>query len=450
MKRFSRTLIVVIALAALAGCGAWLFSHRTVAPSGAFQATRIGRGDIVARINATGTLEPEEVVDVGAQVAGQIIAFGKDESGKPIDYGSVVKAGMVLARIDDSLYALDAAQARSNLGQAEAGAQRAQADLGQLQAKLDQAANDWKRAQTLGPGNALAQTSYDAYKAGFETAKANLEVGRATLAQSQAAVVQAQAALQRAERSVAYCVIKSPVDGVIIDRRVNIGQTVVASLSAPSLFLIARDLKRMQVWVSVNEADIGNIHSGQPVTFTVDAHPDRTFQGQVGKVRLNASMTQNVVAYTVEVVTDNSSGVLLPYLTANVQFEAARRSGVLYVSNSALRWSPTPQEIAPEFRGSRVASGRDAASPGGAPGEGGGGPRGRAGILWTEGPGGLRPVSVQTGLTDGRRTEVQGDGVSEGLEVVAGDRRADQSGQADPAADANPFTPQIGRGGRGR
>ena len=157
-----------------------------------------------------------------------------------------------------------------------------------------------------------------------------------------------------AQRNLSYCTIKSPVKGVIIDRRVNIGQTVVSSLNAPSLFLIAKDLKRMEVWVSVNEADIGNIHQGQPVSFTVDAYPNEIFHGEVGKVRLNATMTQNVVTYTVEVITDNSSGKLLPYLTANVLFELSQKENVLLVPNVALRWSPQTKQVAPEFRTERL------------------------------------------------------------------------------------------------
>src|SRR5262249_17831768 len=139
---------------------------------------------------------------------------------------------------------------------------------------------------------------------------------------------------------------------------VNIGQTVVSSLNAPSLFLIAKDLTRIQVWVSVNEADIGHIKSGAPVTFTVDAFPVRIFQGQVGKIRLNATMTQNVVTYTVEVNTDNADGRLLPYLTANARFETGRRSGVLAVPNAALRWRPHESQIVPAYRQTERRSGR--------------------------------------------------------------------------------------------
>src|SRR5215831_2594864 len=150
--------------------------------------------------------------------------------------------------------------------------------------------------------------------------------------------------------SFEYCTIISPVKGIIIDRRVNIGQTVVSSLSTPSLFLIAKDLTRIQVWVSVNEADIGNVHPGQPVTFTIDAFPNQVFHGQITNIRLNATMTQNVVTYTVAVTTDNADGKLLPYLTANVRFVTGSRHNVLVVPNAALRWQPQSNQIAPQFR----------------------------------------------------------------------------------------------------
>ena len=305
-------------------------------PAVTFTTATVTRGDLTAAISATGTVEPEDVIDVGAQVAGRIVFFGKDKNGKEIDYGSEVEDGTVLAQIDDALYAADAAQAR-------AAAVRAEADLGQLQAKLFQAKRDWERAQKLGPSDALSQSDYDAAKSAFDVAQANVAVGRA-------AIGQAQATLQRAEQNLSYCTIKSPVKGVIIDRRVNIGQTVVSSLNAPSLFLLALDLKRMQVWVSVNEADIGSIHTGQPVSFTVDTYPGQVFRGEVGKIRLNATMTQNVVTYTIEVITDNSDGKLLPYLTANVQFELSRSTGVLLVPNAALRWFPQPAQVDAKFK----------------------------------------------------------------------------------------------------
>jgi HlyD family secretion protein len=421
------TVIAAGALAVLGGLGAWhLYGERE--PVTKLRTVPLKRADLLATIGATGTVEPEEVVDVGAQVAGQINAFGKDVNGMPVDYGSVVDEGTVLAKIDDSLYAADVQQAQANLNSARA-------NVVQSQARLNQARQDWERAQKLGPSEALAPSAYDQYKASFEIAKANLAV-------AQAAVAQNQATLNRAQRNLGYCTIKSPVKGVIIDRRVNIGQTVVASLNAPSLFLIAKDLKRIQVWVSVNEADIGHIHPGQDVTFTVDAFPGEVFHGEVGKVRLNASMTQNVVTYTVVVNTDNSDGKLLPYLTANVQFITGHRENVLAVPNAALRWTPQADEIAPEFRQiAETAYTGEAPGPASSPA-----PSSRDGpqrTLWIAQGNFVRPARVKTGLSDGTLTEVAGAGLSEGMKVVVGE----QSPRVTAAAGggASPFTPQFGR-----
>jgi len=408
-----------------------------------FRTAPVKRGDLVAAISATGTVEPEEVIDVGAQVAGRIIEFGKGENGKTVDYGSAVQAGTVLARIDDALYAADVTMAAAQLQQAKAGVQRAEADLAQMQAKLYQAERDWQRAQELGPSSrALAESSYDGYKSGFETARANVAVGKAAIVQAEGSVAQAQAALDRAQRNLGYCTITSPVKGVIIDRRVNIGQTVVSSLNAPSLFLLAKDLTRMQVWVSVNEADIGSIHPGQPVRFTVDTYPGETFRGHVGKVRLNATMTQNVVTYTVEVITDNSDGRLLPYLTANVQFELARRDKVLMVPNAALRWSPLPLQVAEEFRGlaEREARGISDAEVQQGGGEEGAKPGGEN--IWVQDGKSIRPLTVTKGLSNGSMTEVQGEGLVEGMAVITGERQAVRQ------SNTNPFTPQMLRGKR--
>ena len=452
MRRYLRTTIVTLVLVGLLiGSAAW-YLNRGNAQSATFRTVPVKRGDLVATISATGTLEPEEVVDVGAQVAGQIMNFGKDKNAKTIDYGSAIEEGTVLAQIDDSLYAADVAQNAAQLALANAGVRRAEADLGQMQAKLYQAQRDWDRAQKLGPSDALAQTQYDAYQSAYETAKANLAVGDAAIVQAKSTVDQAAANLKRAQRNLSYCTIKSPVKGVIIDRRVNIGQTVVSSLNAPSLFLIAKDLNRIQVWVSVNEADIGNIHPGQPATFTVDAFPGQVFKGTVGKIRLNATMTQNVVTYTVEVVTDNSDGKLLPYLTANVQFEESRRNSVLLVPNAALRWMPQDPQIAPDARA-------DATSTTGAersattqatrtPGSGDlAEPAQARGTLWTPDGNFVRPVRVHVGMSDGAMTEISGKDLQEGTPIVVSVVRPEAGG--DSTAGTNPFTPQLGRARNG-
>ena len=440
-----RIAIVLIVLGVLVAGAAWYLLGRN-GPVMAYRTAPVKRGDLLVSISATGTVEPEEVIDVGAQVAGQIMSFGKDAGGRTVDYGSAVEAGTVLAKIDDSLYAADAAQAEAQVQSGRAALQRAESDLGQLRAKLQQAERDWRRAQKLGPSEALAEASYDAYKSAYESAAANLAVGQAAILQARAGLAQAEALRRRAQRNLSYCTITSPVKGVIIDRRVNIGQTVVASLNAPSLFLIAKDLKRMQVWVAVNEADIGKIQPGQPVTFTVDAFPGETFRGEVGKVRLNASMTQNVVTYTVEIVTDNSNGRLLPYLTANVQFELNRRGNVFLVPNAALRWKPAPDQVAPEFREASSRSGegkekegrRPAAGEAAAPGE----PANRAELWQPEGDS-VRPLAVQVGLSDGTLTEVAGEQLADGLMVVTG---VQQQASAKTAT-STPFAPSFSRGG---
>jgi HlyD family secretion protein len=432
----------------IVGVGAAWYLLRSGDSETAYHTAEVKRGDLLVSISATGTVVPEEVIDVGAQIAGQIVSFGKDAAGRSVDYGSVVEEGTVLAKIDDSLYSADAAQAEAQVQSGRAALRRAEADLGQLRAKLHQAERDWQRAQKIGPSEALAEASFDAYRSAYESAAANVAVGQAAILQSRASLAQSEALLRRAQRNLSYTTIKSPVKGVIIDRRVNIGQTVVASLNAPSLFLIAKDLKRMQVWVAVNEADIGKIRPDQPVTFTVDAFPGETFRGEVGKVRLNASMTQNVVTYTVEVITDNSSGRLLPYLTANVQFELNRRAGVLQVPNAALRFRPAAEQVAPEFRDDFVSAGKGRGQPkeGQRPAFG---PPADADApaslasLWLPAGEHVRPFAVKAGISDGTMTEVAGEQLAEGLKVVTGVQL--QAG-AQPGT-SNPFTPSFSRGG---
>jgi HlyD family secretion protein len=448
MNRLVRRGVLALIFIAILASAAFWFLKRSDTPSVSLRTVPIKRGDLVATISATGTVEPEEVVDVGAQVAGRIVAFGKDRSGKTIDYGSDVEKGTVLAQIDDSLYTAEVAQVKAQLEQANAGVLRAEADLGQFQAKLFQAERDWKRAQQLGPSEALSQSDYDAALSAYEVAKANLAVGKAAIVQAKKAVSQSEPTVRRAQQNLDYCTIKSPVKGIIIDRRVNIGQTVVASLNAPSLFLIAKDLKRMQVWVSVNEADSGSIHPGQAVTFTVDAYPGQVFQGEVGKFRLNATMTQNVVTYTVEVITDNSSGKLLPYLTANVKFVVSHLNNVLLVPNAALRWIPQPGQVAPDS-GSRPGTMPAGAAPAAIPAQVGQGEFVR-GVVWVPSGAFAQPIRVRIGLSDGSMTEIQSEELKEGNPVIVGEERNEAANREAPSSSspASPFTPQLP--GRGR
>jgi HlyD family secretion protein len=420
-----KALLVVAATAVVVGAGALWWRSRDGARS-PLATTAVKRGDVTATISATGTIEPLEVVDVGAQIAGRVAAFGKDRNGKTVDYGSVVEQGALLAKIDDSVYSAD-------LSVAKAGRLSAAANLEQMSAKLDQSTAEWNRAQELFKANLVAQTDYDTAKANYAIAKANVSVARSGVAQS-------QADLEKAERNLGFCTIDSPVSGVIIDRRVNIGQTVVSSLNAPSLFLIARDLTKMQIWVALNEADVGRIKLGGPATFTVDAFPGREFQGTVGKVRLNATMAQNVVLYTVEVDIENPDKLLLPYLTANVRFILSRETNVLLVPNAALRWAPSSvAEIAPDARPVQLS---DPPAGGGPPG--GGPPAGGPGeeksshrTLWLKEGEFVRPIEVTAGTSDGVNTVVAAEGLREGQQIVVGEATA---AQADVK---NPFLPRL-------
>jgi HlyD family secretion protein len=432
-------LVVVVVVIGAGIVGGWRYFNKGKASKVTFRTAEVTRGDILSTISATGTVEPEELVDVGAQVDGQILSFGKDVNGNPIDYGSVVQKGMLLAHIDESTYAADVNVADAQVRQGKAGIEFYEATLLQLKAKLELAEADWERAQKLGPSEALAKSSYDSYKSAYEIAKANVTVGEAQLQQAKESVFQSEASLAKAKRNLGYCKIYSPVDGIIIDRRVNIGQTIVSNMSTSSLFLIAKDLKRMQVWVAVNEADIGKIYPGQPVTFEVDAFPGRIFKGEVNKVRLNATVSSNVITYVVEVTTDNSSRELLPYLSASVHFEIGRSNNAMQVTNAALRWSPSATQYqANTAQASTLKNSNE------------------KGTVWVEGPQGITPVSVEAGLTDGTMTEIKTENLHEGDGVIVGEQTADQknassSGSNSSAgassgtgtATTNPFMPQM-------
>ena len=430
MKKMLRLLLVLVILGALAGGAYWGYQryagNKTTVR---YNTEPVVRADIASTISATGTVEPEELVNVGAQVTGKIVSFGTDADGKSVDYGSRVRAGAVLANIDDATYDAEVRSAKAAKQQAEASILSAQASIKQSSAKLKLAESNWKRAQQLFPQKAMAESEYDDAQSEYFAAVAAVLVAEASLAQANAQLATAEASLDKAQRNLDYCVISSPVDGVIIDRRVSIGQTVVSSMSASSIFLIAKDLKRMQVWVSVNEADIGSIRQGMPVTFTVDAFPDRTFLGEVYKIRLNATMSQNVVTYVVEVSTDNSDGVLLPYLTANVKFIKDSRKQALTVPNAALRYLPEASQIRPEYQAALA----EAAELRGT------GER----IVWVRDNDELRPEKIAVGLNDGIVTEVVSGNLAEGMEIVTGSTVISAEEPGGSSADAgSPFLPK--------
>jgi HlyD family secretion protein len=510
-----KTILLLMVVAVVAGGAAFYTKFIGTEPSVNYRTAEVKRGDLVITVNATGTLEPEEVVDVGAQIVGPVLKLGPDPRGisdsaqrpktiaydpafkdKHIDYGSPVEEGTLLAVIDPAVYQAQDDQAKANL-------QRSQADLGELVAKRDQALADWNRAQQLKniklptlsptgdkldanaaePIKAISDSDYDLAKSNYEVAKANVDVGQAT-------IVQSQDALNLADTNLSYTKIISPVKGTIVARRVDVGQTVVATFSAQSLFLIAKDLSQLQIWASVNEADIGRIHLGMPVSFQVEAFPDENFQGTVSQIRLNAQSNQNVVTYTVVIDTDNSNLKLLPYLTTDpVKFEVEKHTGVLLVPNAALRWQPKPDEIAPDAREALKpadSSAKDNAKsakenqndkgeapstdekPQSANAENfaatqtaqanqpkssakGEGKQRRAkyreehGVLWVKEGNFVRPLEVRKGDSDDQDTEVSGDGLQEGMEVVMGEVHADEQ----TADETNPFAPRFFRGNRG-
>jgi len=390
----------------------------------------IVKRDIVRSISAIGTVEPEELINVGAQVNGKIMTFGKDADGKTIDYGSTVRRGMVLAQIDDVIYKAELQQSQAAKEQAEASILTAEAAIQEADANLVLAKNNFDRAQQLIKQGSMSKSDYDSNEAAYYSGLAQVSKSKAQLAQAKASLSIAEASLVKSMRNVEYCQITSPVDGIVIDRRVSIGQTVVSNQTASSIFLVATDFKRMQIWVSVNEADIGNIKPGMPVVFTCDAYPGKSFPGEVFRVRMNATLSSNVVTYIVEVNAPNDDGKLLPYLTANVKFILAARRQVLAVPTTVLRLSPPAELLA-------------APAPELAAGEA---------VLWVEQNGLLHPVKVRTGLVSGAYTEIISDelhendriavkidsGTAAAAPVTVGTAAAASSGDTQ-----NPFMPKL-------
>ncbi len=364
-----------------------------------FRTQPVTRANLLIAVGATGTVEPVEVVDVGAQIVGCVRSFGPDPDrpGKTIDYGSRVRKDAVLAQMDDLPH-------RAEVDKSQANVKLAEAELKRYVARRDQARRDLERAEQL--KESFSKGEYENVQAEYAVAQAELTMGEAKLDL-------AKIVAKQAEINLNYTTIRSPVDGVVIDRRVNVGQTVVAGLNAPSLFLLAKDLQRMQVWAAVNEADIGDIHVEQSVSFKVDAHHDRVFTGKVSQIRLNASLMQNVVTYGVVVDVDNTDGTLLPYMTAKLQFEVAHREQVILVPNQALRWRPAWDEVSPTARAgltppepgkTQAAADEELPTEDDEP---------RLEVIeptvWVLAEDGfVRPVKVQVGLSDGMHTEVTG------------------------------------------
>ena len=406
-----KVILSILVAAAVAALAIAHYGGSGFNPRPEFRALPVTRGDLFIGVTATGTVEPVEIVDVGAQIVGIIKSFGPDPErpDKTVDFRSRVKQGSVLARLDDLPH-------RAELDKASAFLQLAEAELRLSRAQLKLRERAFARATELRETRAEAE---------YERAEAELEMAQAEVAKAEAKVNEAEIAKKQAEINLAYTVITAPVDGEVIDRRVNIGQTVVAGMNAPSLFLLAQDLSQLLVWAAVNEADIGEIHVGQSVTFTVDAYRDQVFSGRVSQIRLNASLQQNVVTYGVIVDVENPDGKLLPYMTAKLQFEVTRKNDIVLVPNQALRWQPAWSQVSPAARQGLPLPN---AEPAGATGsiadlEEDADPKVDPGTptLWVVADDGfVRPVPVQLGATDGMMTEIVDGGISPGDAVVIG------------------------------
>jgi len=415
-----KTVFALLIAVVVAAGGAAYYVHNNRAEKTSFRTALIERGELAITIDASGTLQPEEVVDVGAQITGKILSFGPDADrpGKSVDFCSTVRKDQLLANIDPTYY-------QAKVEQCKAALKKSEAELEQMKANCAQAKNAWERAKELRPLQAIADSDYDAAEANYLVALANIAVGEAGLRQ-------AKAALDMAEVDLGYTVIRSPIDGEIIKRRVNVGQTVTAGLNTPSIFLIAKDLRRMEIWVLVNEMDIGRIRLNMPVRFTVDAFTEEVFHGVVTQIRKDAVMTSNVVSYTVVVTTDNPERKLFPYMTANVRFEVERRSDILLAPNAALQWTPAAEQIVPgHTTGPTDADGQ----------------HNHRKLLWLLDGDLVRPLEVAAGITDGLHTEISGEGVKDGMQIVVGTTTG-QMQPDDAEGTSVPFMPSRPRGSR--
>ena len=338
--------IGALALAAFAAAGYFWYTGSEKREAPRYRTAQVERGPIVASVSATGTLNPVTSVQVGTQVSGQVKELF-------VDFNTPVKKGQLIARIDPETFEYRVRQALADAEAARSAVGRAEVSLRNAQRELD-------RTKELVARNFVSPAELDARQATFDLAKADVGNARALLAQREASLASARVDLARTE-------IRAPVDGVVIKRSVDVGQTVAASLQAPELFIIARDLRDMQVETSIDEADVGRIRLGQRATFTVDAQPGRSFGGEVKQVRKSAQNVQNVVTYTVLVTASNESGLLMPGMTANVRIVTDTRDSVLKVTNAALRFRPPGEAPAPAASADK----RGAANDGGALAAGG-------------------------------------------------------------------------------
>jgi HlyD family secretion protein len=417
--------IVIILLILLGG----FFLYRLIGRNGSnqkFRFVKVERGDVNLVVTATGTINPVINVLVGSQVSGTIKELYAD-------FNSQVKEGQVIAQIDPAIFQAQVDQAKASVLNNQANLLNAQSNIENAKANLvkaEVAVLDAKR--TLDRNRPLvekkviaqatmdtAQTNYDTAVAQRDVAKAQVESATSQVESSKAQVEQAKAALKMAETNLRYTTIRSPVNGTVISRNVDVGQTVAASLQAPTLFTIAKDLTEMQVDTNVSEADVGRITVGQDSTFTVDAYPERIFRGKVSEIRNAPIIVQNVVTYDVVIQVANKDLRLKPGMTANVSIMVAHREGVLKIPNAALRFRPIFAKMESGKESPQQKVGERVKSPKGEQGKSSEGDQGRPGRVWVlPEEGEPTPVSIVLGITDGTFSEVMGGDLREGTEVI--------------------------------
>jgi HlyD family secretion protein len=435
MKRAIIGLLIVGAV----GAGAGAIYVRRGGPEVQVQTSPITRGDIVDTVGATGTLQAVTTVQVGSQVSGNIQMLGAD-------FNSIVKKGQVIAKLDPSLFEAQLQQARANLNQTRANLAKAQSDLERTKVQLTDAQQKYTRAKELAAKGLVPQSELDAAKIAVDTAQAGLASQEATVNQTQAAVTQSQASVNQNQVNLDHTIITAPIDGIVTQRSVDVGQTVAASMQAPTLFIIAADLTKMQVNANIDEADVGRIRPGQHVTFHVDAYPTDNFDGTVSQIRLQPVVVSNVTTYGTVIDVPNPQLKLKPGMTANVKVEIAKRSEALRVPNSALRFRPTPelfaalnQAVPPE------------ATPGGGRGRGQGGQAG--GGRRNADAGGAAtgaPAAPQTSASQQNAVSPQGRGTTgSGQAPSAGQGTAASSGQDPSVGSGQGGDRRGGGGGRG-
>jgi len=423
--KFKRAMLALILLLVAGGAGYayWRMGNEESEPP--YLTAPVTSANIRQVVSSTGTLQAVTTVLVGSQVSGTIAKLNAD-------FNSKVAKGQVVAALDQAKFAARVDEARANL-------LSAQATLAKAKVSVADAERTLRRTKELKERELVSQSELDA-------AQSNNDAGRAQMNVAEAQVGQAKAALNQASIDLGYTVIRSPVDGIVISRTVDVGQTVAASLSAPTLFTIANDLTQMEVHTNVDEADVGNIREGQQVSFTVDAHPNRRFRGKVHQVRNAPQIVQNVVTYDAVVRINNKELLLMPGMTANVQFLVAEKEDVLAIPNIALRFRP-PEENSESQALLRRERGRSAPRVGqrrtsrrGGSGTGGGeGRLVRQVKVHVLKDGQARPVDIQVGITDGSKTEVVAGPLAANDAVIIG-MSSSATGQGQTGV-ANPFQP---------